>query len=134
MIHANVKRNYPNTLTQPKRVTPNYAVQQYVHGFHGAPPGEAPISERREEILTPSPKLQNQSQASEYENPHFNQSVGQMAFQPRNVAPNKTEPRRAGEALVSDVGSHQIAVEPMFGNEYAEEPRNMPPLIVPRQP
>ena len=59
MIHANVKRNYPATLTNPKRVTPNYAVQQYVHGFHHAPPGEVPISERREEILTPSPKLQN---------------------------------------------------------------------------
>lgn len=56
-----------------------------------------------------------------------------MAFQPRNGPPNKTEPRRAGEARVSDVGSHQIAVEPMFGNEYVEEPRNMPPLIVPRQ-
>lgn len=56
-----------------------------------------------------------------------------MAFQPRNVPPNKTEPRRAGDALISDVGSHQIAVEPMFGNEYIEEPRNIPPLIGPQQ-
>ena len=69
VIHANMKRNYPNTMTMPtpQRLHPSFATAMQ----------NEIVESRREDILTPSPKIQNQSDY-EYNNRHFNISVGQQ--------------------------------------------------------
>ena len=114
VIHANMKRNYPNTIANPKqRLQYNYDLNQYATAF-GTGLEPQIIESRREDILTPSPKLQH---PSEYvnkisNNRHFNESAPhQRNFQ------NKTETQ------------HGIAVEPMFGNINDNRPsEEMPPI------
>ena len=75
VVHHNMQRNYPTT---GQRLHPNFAMQQYVQGF------DALAESRREDILTPSPKIDRETKQSEMYNPTFNRSMRQdgSSFQP----------------------------------------------------
>ena len=135
-----MKRNYPNTIANPRRLPPpSYSMQQYMQGVGGTL--EPKITETgREDILTPSPKLQPPQ--SDYDmNPHFNESINQFRYhqQQRNIPHHKqktdTHRRPQDTGIISEAGSQSIPVEPMFGsNDYAADGGGqvitMPPIIV----
>lgn len=108
---------------------PNLAMQHYVQGFD-------PLAEnRREDILTPSPKIDRESKQSEMYNPAFNRSVGQQAFGNNYNQQQNPHMINLGNDMSINDGEGIIAVEPMFGNEYGqgvfEGPQQRP---IPQQP